>query len=97
MLFIIGGWFCDRRLRRKRAALSRRLFALAAYSACVLLLFVAVRSFYPSSWKLHTTNSAVMALGYGVGLGWLSIPVIAIVSCVAAAVAGVIVLFTQKA
>jgi quinol-cytochrome oxidoreductase complex cytochrome b subunit len=89
MLFFLGAWLVDRRVRRHCVSASKRWFALAIFSAVVLAVFAALLH-APLSWQFSTRSSTVGAISYTVGLGWLATPLIA-VPCIIAGICGGII------
>ncbi len=75
-LFFVGAWLVDRRRRRRRASASRRLFALSLFAAAVLVLFFALIR-VPPTWQFSGGSPTIIAISYMIGLGWLSIPLLA--------------------
>src|SRR5438552_2594150 len=80
VLFFVGAWLVDRRIRRHHASATKRWFALAIFSAVVLAVFAALIH-VPPSWQFSTRSPTVGAISYGIGLGWLATPLI-VVPCI---------------
>jgi len=88
-LFSVGAWLLDRRIRRGHASAAKRWFALSLFSGMVLALFGALIHI-PASWQFSASSAAFVYISYLIGLGWLSIPLIA-VPCLVIGVCGIII------
>jgi MFS family permease len=98
VLFFLGAWFVDRRVRRRQGSASKRWFALSLFSAVVLAVFAALIH-APPSWQFSGGSATVVAIGYGIGLGWLATPLIAVPCIVIGFCGGIIshLLATRRA
>jgi lysylphosphatidylglycerol synthetase-like protein (DUF2156 family) len=90
-IFCVGGWFVDRRSRRRHEPVFRRLFALAAYSGCWLVGFVALSILSFALPHYPSTNSALLTISYALGLSWIYLFVLAFFALMACALSGLLV------
>ena len=89
VLFFLGAWLVDRRVRHRHVSPSKRWFALAIFSAVVLAVFAALIHL-PPSWQFSSGSSTVVSISYMIGLGWLATPLIA-APCIVVGVCGGII------
>ena len=98
LLFFLGAWLVDRRVRRRQGSAAKRWFALSLFSAVVLAVFAALIH-APPSWHFSEGSPTVVAISYGIGLGWLATPLIAVPCIVIGFCGGIIshLLATRRA
>jgi len=71
LLFFIGAWFVDRRIRRRCGSLAKRWFALSLFSFTVLAVFVVVTLLLSSPQLSSSRSPTVVSISYDVDLGFL--------------------------
>ena len=70
-MFLMGGWLLDRRARKRREPLFRRLFALGAYSGWVLVGFVAWSILSAALPRYPSTNERLLTIAVMLSMSWI--------------------------
>ena len=91
LLFFIGAWFVDRRIRRRCGSLSKRWLALSLFSLTVLALFVVLILIVPSSQFSSSRSPTVVSISYDVALGFeLTVGLIAVPAIIVGVCGGIL-------
>ncbi len=94
LLFCVGLWFSDRRMRRGGGSGLRRWLATCVYSLAAIVVVLAF-ALVPTSMQFSSESGDIVAASYMFGLGWWVMGALAAI-CLAVGLVAALALFVRQ-
>jgi hypothetical protein len=95
ILFLVVVWIIMRLAKKKGISLAGRFFLLAGFSAATVGFALLLNRFSPYL-QFSTESMLIGSLSYALGLGWMVVPLMALITMAVATSAGVATLLLHR-